>query len=999
MPSTISGADPSRGGIAPRPMLLLLILIFLPWSAGTLRAQFSTLETDELRLIWYDPGLEYLVPHTARTFVNAMSFHEKLFDYRPSEKVTVFLHDFNDYGTGGTSTIPFNYLNIGVEPYDYVYETAPTNERMNWVFPHELAHLVAVDKAAGRDHFFRTLFFGKVLPVSEQPVTMFYSFLTNPRWYSPRWYHEGIATFLETWMAGGIGRAQGGYDEMMFRTMVADSSYFYDFVGIESEGTTIDFQIGANAYLYGTRFVSYVAMQHGPEKILEWFNRSEGSAAYFETQFKQVFGVSLDDEWSRWIEFEHRWQRTNLDSIRTYPVTPYRPIGAEALGSVSREFFDSAAGKIYCGVNFPGEVAHLAEIDVKTGERKKLVEVQTPTLYYVASVAYDPAIRKIFYTTDNSREWRDIRMLDLESGDDRMLYRDCRIGDLVVNPADKSVWGVQHHQGISTLMRMPEPYTGIYHVMELAYGNDLFDLDISRDGKFLLGVLLEISGRQKLVRMNIDSLLAGSRTHEVVYEFEKNSPANFIFTADSRQVLGTSYVTNVSNVFRIDLETKKLEALTNAETGMFRPIPYTADSIIAFRFSGKGFIPVAIPINPTEDLPNVNLLGYKIQVENPVVEEWKLGPPNPKRINIDSLTTSRGAYEGLGDLRVGPIYPIVQGYKNVYTLGLATTFLDPLPMHYFTLNASYSPNRDLPPAERFHALAEYYFMNWTFSAGFNTADFYDLFGPTKTSRKGYAASASYANVIFQQRPRTLDYKISVSGYSDLDRLPDYQNVAPTVPRFMSVAFRMNYLALLRTLGANDAEKGMKASFNINTQFGTERYLPKMYGTFDAGMILWDHSSAWLRTVAGYSFGERDNTISNFYFAGFGNNWVDHGEVRRYRDYYSFPGVPIDDQASLGGTNFVKAMLEWDLPPLRFRRIGFPIVYANWARLALFTGGMLTNVDDDALRGKATNAGAQLDVKLVLFSNLESTLSGGYATAFRDGVHRTDEWMASLKILR
>ena len=32
-----------------------------------------------------------------------------------------------------------------------------------------------------------------------------------------RWYNEGSAVFFETWMAGGLGRAQGGYDEMVFR--------------------------------------------------------------------------------------------------------------------------------------------------------------------------------------------------------------------------------------------------------------------------------------------------------------------------------------------------------------------------------------------------------------------------------------------------------------------------------------------------------------------------------------------------------------------------------------------------------------------------------------------------------------------------------------------------------------------------------------------------------------------------------------------------------------
>ena len=147
-------------------------------------------------------------------------------------------------------------------------------------------------------------------------------------------------------------------------------------------------------------------------------------------------------------------------------------------------------------------------------------------------------------------------MLDLESGDERMLFRDARIGDLVVNPADKTIWGVQHNRGISTLIRMPDPYTYRYEALELAYGNDLFDLDISPDGKTLLGVLLEINGRQKLVRMEIDSLMAGVRSHETVFEFENNSPANFVFSRGGKSVYGTSYYTGVSNVFRIDLETK-----------------------------------------------------------------------------------------------------------------------------------------------------------------------------------------------------------------------------------------------------------------------------------------------------------------------------------------------------------------------------------------------------------------------------------------------------------
>jgi len=168
----------------------------------------------------------------------------------------------------------------------------PSNERMNWMMNHELVHIVAGDKAAGADIFFRSLFLGKVAPTAENPVSMFYSYLTTPRWYSPRWYHEGIAVFLETWMAGGLGRALGAYDEMVFRTMVRDSIYIYDLVGLESEGTTIDFQVGVNSYLYGTRFMSYLSDQYGPQKLLKWVSRSPGSKRYFAAQFKNVYGVS-----------------------------------------------------------------------------------------------------------------------------------------------------------------------------------------------------------------------------------------------------------------------------------------------------------------------------------------------------------------------------------------------------------------------------------------------------------------------------------------------------------------------------------------------------------------------------------------------------------------------------------------------------------------------------------------------------------------------------------
>ena len=119
-----------------------------------------------------------------------------------------------------------------------------------------------------RDACWRRFFGGKPMPVQEHPESILYNYLATPRVNVPRWYLEGSAVFMETWMAGGFGRAQGAYDEMVFRAMVRDDAHFYSPVGLESEGISVDFQVGVNDYLYGTRFFSYLALTYSPEQVV-----------------------------------------------------------------------------------------------------------------------------------------------------------------------------------------------------------------------------------------------------------------------------------------------------------------------------------------------------------------------------------------------------------------------------------------------------------------------------------------------------------------------------------------------------------------------------------------------------------------------------------------------------------------------------------------------------------------------------------------------------------
>ncbi|MFA6957170.1 MAG: hypothetical protein WC538_14975 [Thermoanaerobaculia bacterium] len=972
--------------------LLLILCLATPAFGQLFRRQHGQLD-----LIYYDKQHEYLTYHLARSFENSLSYHRKLFDYTPTEPIVILFQDFGDYGHGGTSTVPWNYLSIGIEPFDYVYETMPANERMNWLMHHELVHVVATDKGADRDLTFRRLFGGKVAPEQEAPLAIFYSYLTSPRWYAPRWYHEGIAVFLETWMAGGMGRALGGYDEMVFRTMVLDDAYFYDVVGLESEGKTIDFQVGQNSYLYGTRFMSYLADQYGPEKLMAWVNRTPGSKAYFSSQFKKVYGTSLDAEWEKWIAFEKKWQATNLEEVRKYPTSTgdERRITKRALGSVSRSYYDRDTKQLYAAVNFPGSSAQVIRYDPESGKGTKLTDVTGPALYYVASLAYDAKGKKLFYTTDNSRGWRDINEINLATGKRRMLLKDARTGDLVINPADQSLWGVQHHNGLSTLLRIPPPYKQWSEVLTLDYGRDIFDLDISPDGKTLSSALIDVTGRQQLVVMSIEKLLAGDSSFDVVYEFANNAPENFVFSPDGRYLYGSSYYSGVSNIFRIELATKKLEALTNAESGYFRPMPISDDRMFAYRYMADGFVPVTLPIKVHEDVNAVRYLGQDVVEKHPELKGWKAGSPGD--IDLDTVTTSVGEYHSLKAVRFASMFPIVEGYKDSAALGMRFNFSDPLGLQSFKVNALVGTDGSLPSDEKYHVYADYNYQNWEATFGYNATDFYDLFGPTKVSRKGYATTVSYDDFLIFERPRTLDYSLSVGYYADLDTLPDFQNVPTAVSDYVTGAARLDYKNLKRTIGAVDVEKGVEWSLRARVNYVESEVLPRVYGTFDVGVPLpLDHSSLWLRTAAGSSFNsEPDDEFGNFYFGGFGNNYVDYKDAQRFHEYYSFPGVEINE---IPGTDFGKAMLEWTLPAMRFRRLGVQGIYANWARLSLFGSGLVTDMTDDELRRENVNVGGQIDVSVVLFSNLDAMLSFGYARAFEHG-DEDDEVMISLRLLK
>jgi hypothetical protein len=970
-----------------------LALSFLAAAQNAAVAQLSELDTRDISIVYLDPTQGFLAPQAARSAENALDFHRKLFDFHPRERINVLLTDFADFGNAAADSVPHDIVTIKIAPLSFAYETFTANERMNYLMNHELAHVATSDRAAARDRFFRRAFFGKVAPAPEHPESIGYFFLTSPRRAAPRWYLEGIAVFLDTWMAGGIGRAQGPYDEMVFRAMVASETPFYDPLGLSSELTKTDFRLEANSYLYGTRFMSYLAYRYSPERLLQWVKRTDGSRAYYATQFRAVYGKSIEAAWREWIEFEKTFQQSNLAAIRQYPTTPYQDISSQPLGSLSRAWLDTRTNRLYAGVNHPGTVGYIAAISLDDGTIEKLHDIKQPRMYTVTSLAWDAEARQLFYTADNTG-MRDLMSLDPVSKRERLLIRDARIGELVFNRADRSLWGIRTFNGICTLVRIPAPYTEWTRVYSWPYGETAYDLDLSADGTRLSVSIGAIDGRQTLHLIDVDQIQKGDATPRRVFDFGTAIPSNFVFSPDGRYLVGSSYYTGVSNIFRFDLLTGERQALTNAETGFFQPMPVGGDQFIVFRYSGSGFVPARIEARPLEDVAPITFLGERLVETHPVLKTWLAGSPGS--IPLESMVVRRGPYRPLRSLGLESLYPVVEGYKDTAAIGAHLRFSDPLALNGLSITASYSPAGDLINTERLHLRADYRRYDWRARASWNDTDFYDLFGPTRTSRKGYSFGGGHTSWLVFDDPRRLQLNVDARIAGRLDQLPEYQNVPISVDSLLSTSAELNYSDLRSSLGSVDDEKGQRWTTRLVADRANGALATRAYAAYDVGVATpMSHSSVWLRSAAGFSPQQPDNPFANFYFGAFGNNYVDYRDEKRYRDYYAFPGLPLN---TIGGRNFVKSTLEWNLPPVFFRRVGTPGLYLTWLRPALFAGGLITNVDRAAPRREVADIGGQTDLRLSLLSTLDVTLSLGAAVSFEHGTPR-HELMASIKILR
>ena len=260
-------------------------------------------------------------------------------------------------------------------------------------------------------------------------------------------------------MAGGLGRAQGPYDEMVFRSMVLDGSRFYDPLGLASELTKTDFQVEANSYLYGTRFMNYLAYTYEPESLIRWTSRTAVRRRTTRRRSSRCTACRSSRPGATGLTSSRRFQRRNIDcDPRASDDAVHGCVARGARFAVAR-LRRSRAPHDLRRPELPRHCGLPRRHRARRWPRRAPAGHQAAAHLHgdVAGLRSGVAHAVLYRRQHGVSRPHGARHGDTTAADAAEGRADRRSGRSTAR--DRSLWGIRTFNGICTLVRIPEPYT------------------------------------------------------------------------------------------------------------------------------------------------------------------------------------------------------------------------------------------------------------------------------------------------------------------------------------------------------------------------------------------------------------------------------------------------------------------------------------------------------------------------------------------------------------
>ena len=263
----------------------LLLAAALPTkSAAQLRDRdvgWLTIETQHFRIHYHEP-LGVLARQAAAVAERAHHRLSKLLRHTPQGKTDVLITDGTDSANGSATAVPYRRMRLLATAPEDISALGDFDDWIELLITHEHVHILHLDTVHGLPALYNTLFGRTFTPNSVQP----------------RFIIEGIATYYESRETLG-GRLRSTTFDMFLRMAALDNKL----LRIDQLSNNVDaWPRGHTWYLYGSRFIAWVAEKYGQDFIARLSRYYGGRFPLgINRAFKHATGYALVDLYDQWL--------------------------------------------------------------------------------------------------------------------------------------------------------------------------------------------------------------------------------------------------------------------------------------------------------------------------------------------------------------------------------------------------------------------------------------------------------------------------------------------------------------------------------------------------------------------------------------------------------------------------------------------------------------------------------------------------------------------------
>lgn len=915
--------------------LILLFILLLPFASFSAsfdpKVKYRTINTEHFS-IHYPEDVEDVAEKVA---IIAEEVHNTLspkFNWTPWGRTQVVLMDSSDQANGMASVIPYNWLYILISAPAADTALANYDDWLRLLIMHEYTHILHLDKYGG---FWR-------------PLRIIFGKIVVPNGITPAWMKEGLATYEET-ARTMTGRGRSSFAEMMLRTAILNDRFLHI---DEADGYQWKWPSGYARYIYGVKFLEYLADKYGEEKLYEFVSRTSRSplAPAINHQARNIFS-NIEYETVKIHTRYRKQKKTGAPRSKSFY-------------DLWREWQEDLRKK------YGKEKANL-EKEGLTHFEELLKSKQT-----LSAPAVSPDGKKIVFAEATPFGPPAIKIANIDGSGEKRLVKDAFSGQISFAP-DGSSFVYSKASRYKRYYFFDDLYRYDFEtkkVERLTSGKRARDPDFSRYGRDIICVTQERGtsrlelydiGEKKLTPINIpapqfteysnpkfspdDKMIAvsaaipGSTWDIFIYDRNGKLVVRVtddlavdrdpVWSPDGKWLYFVSDRTGISNIYRYSLKTKKTERVTNVLTGVFKPaITPDGKALIVQYYNGEGYDIRRM------DLPAAkSSLGFCHPCES---RDLSLRAGSRQASEEEgSFEYKSKKYSPFGKELLLPrfITPYIEVLDDALLLSFATGGADPLKRHNWLGGVTYRTD-----SERIGYFFNYWYSRFRPILNMGVFDYSVDFGTFRY------ATGTRSFHLYEKRLRGyvgVSYpagnNVFTLQYFYEDRQPTHVALTPAEKNYFNFGAFAGFSAYY-TFGdskmyqASISRMGgrmIRMNFHItNSIFGSsqknEQYI--YAGDWREYIQLWGRHVLALRAAGGMTWGD-ELRQGTFTMGGSLGEGLLAGSASLY--YLALRGLP---QATLSATRALLLSGEYRLPLVSVQRgIGTMPLFVNDLHLAVF----------------------------------------------------------------